>query len=510
MQPKTTALHKSGSIIQYILGGLIIVAILYFYWPVLSALFKSVIRNEDSSYGLILPLVSAYIVYRKWPQIRQCGWQPSWLGPVILIMGFGIFIFGELFQSLYIPSLSFVIVLAGLAALAGGRQLLRILAFPIFLLILMIPYEGFFAKITLPLQIISSQLAAWLLAALGKIVFVQGNIIDLGDRQLNIVEACSGLRYIVNLVSLGVIFCYFFQRRLWKVIILLLTLIPYAIFGNAVRIASIGLFPFLEKGVWHMSIGLSIFLVGFDYLKLVNWILNNISYDKITIIDQYHSTIDSFSLPVTNQKSFIPYFFGTLIIILIMGPLAFSAADVPPITLLQDFKYFPMQLGTFQGRHVPLDDVFLKKFPFKDYLNAEYTNPGHGGISLWIAYNEYQKWGEATFHSPYGCYTGVGWQIVDSTTLNISGKYPVNRILMKRGDDQIIVFYWHLRGGRWVIGDYSNKFAMAKSILLNRRSDGAVFLLSTSVIGKDVESAQNYLISFAELLIPLLPQFIPD
>jgi exosortase len=119
----------------------------------------------------------------------------------------------------------------------GGWGLVRLLGFPLFLLILMFPLPGLLTKqLTLPLQLISSRLATTMLQMVGIPAFCQGNVIDLGVRQMQMVEACSGLRYILALFALGVIFCYFFQRRLWKILLLLMVLIPSAIVANAFRV----------------------------------------------------------------------------------------------------------------------------------------------------------------------------------------------------------------------------------------------------------------------------------
>ena len=166
----------------------------------------------------------------------------------------------------------------GVLWLLGGWRLVRLLSFPLLLLAIIIPLPQFFiSRLTLKMQLASSQLAADMLRLMGYPVALSGNVIDLGDRQLQVVAACSGLGYLFNALGLAVIFCYFFQRRAWKVAVLLLSMIPFAIIANASRLATIGIWPIFEKGLWHASFGLSIFIVGFDYLKGINWILNYFS-----------------------------------------------------------------------------------------------------------------------------------------------------------------------------------------------------------------------------------------
>ena len=139
--------------------------VIWFYWPTLVRLIDHLLQNDDYSYGLLIPVVSGYIIFQKWPQIRQTTWQPSWWGLLIIIGGLWLNIIGELAADLYVPRLSFIITLGGILILLGGWRLFRLLVFPLFLLLLMIPLPQLITnKLTLPLQLISSQLATELIA----------------------------------------------------------------------------------------------------------------------------------------------------------------------------------------------------------------------------------------------------------------------------------------------------------------------------------------------------------
>ena len=230
----------------------------------LISLVSSLFANDDYSFGLLLPLVSGYIIYKKWPLIRQIPINPSWIGLIIIFLGFSLYLAGELVTDLYTTRVSFVIVLSGVAYLLGGGKMLRVLAFPFFLLFFMIPLPNFVIRqLNLPLQLLSSQLATDILHAIGIVAVRQGNVIDLGVRQLQVVAACSGLRYILSLGALGIIFCYFYQRRAWKVAILLIAIVLGAIITNSLRIAAIAVFPVIQEGFWHYFSGWLIFIFLF-------------------------------------------------------------------------------------------------------------------------------------------------------------------------------------------------------------------------------------------------------
>ena len=153
MQSEATSQHRPGSIIPFLLGALLILMLFGLYWGLFVSLVKQLTSNEDNSYGLILPFVAAYIVYRKWPEIRSQSWQPSWWGLVVVIFGFTLYMVGELMADLLISRLSFIVVISGLICLVGGWGLLRIFAFPLFLIALMFPMPLLTTRqLSLPLQ----------------------------------------------------------------------------------------------------------------------------------------------------------------------------------------------------------------------------------------------------------------------------------------------------------------------------------------------------------------------
>lgn len=175
MEAKT----KSFPIIPLISAAVLLSVIMWSYWPVLVTLIKYLYRDDDYSFGLLIPFVVAYIVYLKWPEIQQKSWQPSWLGLLIIAFGFCLYLFGEILTSVYIPCFSFVVVLAGLLFLVGRGELVRLMSFPLLLLFLMIPSKTLIIRqVSLHLQLISSVLSAAILSGLGVPVLRQGNVLD--------------------------------------------------------------------------------------------------------------------------------------------------------------------------------------------------------------------------------------------------------------------------------------------------------------------------------------------
>ncbi len=509
IQAPSPAAHP-WPVLPSVLGLTLILGVIGCYLPVLSNLAVLVTTNEDYSFGLLLPLVSAYIIYLKWPQIRQRGWRPSWMGLAVIALGFGLYIFGELAASLYIPSVSFTITLAGIVVLLGGWGLLRLLAFPLVLLVLMVPVEGYvLRRITLPLQLISSHLATWFLQSVGVPVVRQGNVIDLGVRQLQVVAACSGLRYILSLFALGTIFCYFYQRRVWKAAIIMISVIPAAILANALRVAAMGLYPPLQEGFLHTFSGWLIFIFCFGFIGVLNGITNYLQPPSSPIAEKEHSaepTAASRGVDVPHTK----YLIAGLVLVLALGSLTLKTIhfDASPVPLRQSFDNFPMKLGHWNGTRLYIDSAVQDVLKADNYLDVQYVNPQHESASLWIAHYAAQKPG-ASFHSPTICLTGGGWKTVDSKIIKLAPGKPVRYMLLEQGGGRQVVYYWYLQRGRWIADEFQLKFYMGIDGISKSRTDGALIRLITPA-GNDVKAAQQRLAAFAQSVIPLLPQYIPE
>ena len=500
---------KPWAITQLFLLAAILILITWSYWAVLVNLVSFILSSEDYSYGLLIPFVVAYIIYLKWPEIQKQYWRPSWVGLLIMILGYFLYISGELLSSLYIPSVSLIVILAGLVTLLGGIKLLRFLSFPLLLLILMVPNNTWFIKdLSLHLQLISSKIASVILSGLGVPVFRQGNVLDLGVRKLEVVSACSGLRYILSLITLGIIFCYFYQRRFWKAIILVASLVPAAIIANALRVAVMGLFPALQQvGFWHSFTGLMIFIGCFGLLMIINWALDHF-WPRRKLPDK-NQAVPIPDLPRNvSPKTKLPYLLAALALVVIFIPVSTKLYHTQPMALLKNLDQFPQELGPWRGKRNFIDAHTLKVLGTHDYLDINYHNPENESISLWIAY--YGNLDRSGYmHSPFFCLTGGGWNVLESRKINMLPGKPVNYLVMEQGNQRIVVYYWFIHQGQWVTSEYLGKVLLGYDRLFKRRADGAIVRLSTNV-EVSVDSARKRLNSYAKILIPKIQEFIPN
>lgn len=494
---------------SFIFPIILIIGFLWIYSPILTNLFSELATNEDYSFGLLIPFVSGYIVYLKWPQLHSGPWRPSWLGLIFLALGLFLTLLGQLTVSVFIQRFSFLVALVGLIFVFGGWSRFKQLGFPFLLLALMIPGPvAIMKQLTIPLQLTSSSLAASFLQVLGIPAVRQGSVIDLGMRQLQVVQACSGLRYILSLMALGIIYCYFYQRCLWKAALLIIFLIPAAIVANALRLTAIGIFPALQEGFLHQFSGWLIFLLCFAFMGLLNWLLKLLK-------GQSTQMLNNLGPPGTAMKNLVPdkrishtcYVLSAITLIFLFAHFDWTLSKVYSKPLLQDLDSFPLQLGDWQGRSSKIADDLFKATGAEAYFNAEYVDPQKHLVSLWIAYYGRHSQGVDLAHNPKICMVGSGWRIIDSKIQYIADGVPVNALKMAKANLRILVYYWHLQQGRWVVNMNTFKVFMGFNGLVQRRTDWALFRLITPV-QSDLKTATQLLNSFARLLIPVIPQFI--
>jgi len=245
--------------------------ILLCYAPQIKSLFVEWMTNDDMGHGFFVPLVAGYIVWQKRDELAAIPAQTNWWGLSLVLLGAVQSIVATLGVELFLGRTALIVTLTGVIWMVGGAQMLKKLAFPLFLLCFMVPIPAvIFNKITFPLQILASQLADGALSVLQVPVLREGNILELPTQKLSVVEACSGIRSLLSLTFLGLVYGYFFEKRTWIRVVLLIATVPIAIMANGSRITITGILsqikPELAEGFFHESTGWVIFMLALAIL----------------------------------------------------------------------------------------------------------------------------------------------------------------------------------------------------------------------------------------------------
>ena len=217
-------------------------AALVIYSPVLYYMALHWKAVDDYSHGFLIVPLALYFAWERRDIIRRTPIESSWLGVIPLSLGAASLAVGRLGVELTSMRYGFVLTLIGLVLLLLGRKMFRVLAFPLLFLFLMVPLpQSLVNVIAFPLQLIAASVAVQTLHLLTIPALLEGNIIHLAHAQLFVAEACSGLRSLMALGTLGVVFAYFFRRNMWERLIIVASTIPIAILVNAFRVALTGL-----------------------------------------------------------------------------------------------------------------------------------------------------------------------------------------------------------------------------------------------------------------------------
>jgi exosortase len=257
---------------RWLQATILVVLIGFLYHDVLLLLVRDWMHDDNYSHGFFVPLFSAYVLWLRRKRLSAMPAVPSWQGLLIIVGALATLIVGVLGAELFLSRSSLVLLLAGLIIYFLGWGWFRVVLFPWAFLFLMIPIpQIIFNQITLPLQFLASRLGSWLLALLGVPVLREGNIIHLPVMDLEVVEACSGIRSLVSLVTLAIMYGYFLEPRIWLRIFLALTAVPIAVAANGLRVMGTGLLaqyssPDKAEGFFHSFAGWVIFLLSLGML----------------------------------------------------------------------------------------------------------------------------------------------------------------------------------------------------------------------------------------------------
>jgi len=255
------------------------VLLLVCYAPVLWRLMLQWDSDPDMGHGFFVPILAGFIVWQKRRQLQALIVKPNWWGlPIVLYGALQLYI-ATLGAELFLARTAFVISIAGIILLVAGTAYLRALAFPIFLLFFMVPIPTVvYNSITFPLQLLASRLSTAALDLFQIPVLREGNVLELAQQKLSVVEACSGIRSLLSLTFLSLVYGYFFESKIWMRVVLFLATIPIAIVANASRVTLTGILteykPELAEGFFHIASGWVIFMVALIILIIMHQILN--------------------------------------------------------------------------------------------------------------------------------------------------------------------------------------------------------------------------------------------
>jgi exosortase len=259
--------------------ALLAVSFVVLYGEVLSTLVRDWANDGNYSHGFLIIPIAAYLAWERRTTLRHLPMRPSGWGLFVVAASFGVLLIGSLGAELFLTRMALLGTLAGSVLFVLGAGHLKALAFPIAFLLLMIPLPSIlFNQIAFPLQLVASRLGVVPLVAAGIPVLREGNVIVLPHTTLEVAEACSGIRSLVSLLTVGIVYGYFIDPRGGIRLAVALATIPVAILANGARVAGTGIAAHYygaaaAEGFFHTFSGIFVFVTAFLMLSFAGWLL---------------------------------------------------------------------------------------------------------------------------------------------------------------------------------------------------------------------------------------------
>jgi exosortase D (VPLPA-CTERM-specific) len=485
----------------------------------LASLWSFWTQLPEYSHGPLLPLIAVFLVWQQKDILQRLEFRGSWWGPLAVAVAGAMFIVGGLGATAQLQQYGLVVALLGVTlSLTGGRAF-SLMVVPLLILVLMIPLPMFMLNnLSAELQLISSALGVAFIRAAGITVFREGNIIDLAGYELQVVEACGGLRYLFPLMVLAFLIAFFYKGALWKRVVIVVASVPITVAMNSLRIGTIGVLvkhwgAGMADGFLHKFQGWMVFMLSTMLLLGLGAVLNRVGPEAKDWRQLFGL---EFPLPTPADARCVTRSLPT--------PFLASAALIVAIAVIglvlptrtevsaprQAFVSFPALLGDWTGRRQSLEASIVDALQLSDYILADYVRADGRTVNFYASYYDSQR-DRAVVHSPRACIPGGGWHIEEQSRVALADTgLRVNRLVIANGALRQLVYYWFDQRGRNLTSEYLVKSYLLWDAVTRHRTDGAMVRLITPMDeNDDPDAADARLADFGKRLAALLPAYVP-
>jgi exosortase len=267
-------------------GALVVAGLAILYRDVVPELVRAWGTDDNYSHGYLIPPIAAYLAWERRKQFLATPAGSNLLGLLIVLGSVIVLALGVLGIELFLTRVSLIGALAGTMLFLFGWARLRVMLFPLAFLILMVPVPAIiFNQIAFPLQLIASQFGETVIRAADIPVLREGNVLILANISLEVAEACSGIRSLISLLTLGVVFGYVGDGRNWARVLIAVSAIPVAVLANGARVAGTGVAAHYygkaaAEGFFHEFSGWLVFIAAFAMMLLFHRLLLLVAPDR--------------------------------------------------------------------------------------------------------------------------------------------------------------------------------------------------------------------------------------
>ncbi len=503
----------------YIQVALLLFLFLICFWGTLAGIVNVWLTNDDYSYGFLIPIISFYFFWEKRKDLSNIEVQQDFRALPFLIVFLLFSLYGILGSSYSAvrPSVPFILIL--LTCLCYGKNVARAMVLPLGFLIFMIPMpaivDSFLGQ---PLKHISSVLATHLFRLMNFSVHTTGNVIDLGDIQLQVVDACSGIRFLFPLLALGVLYAYLYQKAAWKRVVSVLMTIPISVLMNGLRVGVTGLLyktlgAGAAEGFFHDFEGWLVFMLSFAVLFLFGKTLKYFpdsfkehelpadTREKTALIpeEEKKSQVHEGAGSLNNTAAFI------VAIVLLLGAsgLGLSVKALPPVQINGGIRSFPLHLGEWKGVSRGISEEIIDASGAEEAFSASYINEKGEKVDLYLGYRSSAFMeNENFFHSPTACLPAGGWKVLQKDIYNFKQTYmfpdlTASRMVVEMMGTKEMVLFWFQTNKKASHRKSVNRFHLALHAIRRDNTHDLFIRLITPLTDLERKGAEEVLDEFA-------------
>lgn len=507
---------NKNSIQILVLASIAILLLVYLYSSTIPKLI-SFWDRPDYSHAYIIPPLLVWIFWNERKHLAAASNDSFKFAYLFLALTVAFFLMGSLGGILALVFLSIWTILLSLLGFAYGDKGLKVLWPLAITAFFAVPWPAFiFNTASFKLRLLSSYLSELMLRVISIPVFREGNVIDLGSIQLEVVDACSGLRYLLPSLLMAVLAGWLFLKRPLMRFILVLMSIPVAVFSNAFRIMITGILcrwfgPEMAEGFFHDFSGWLVYVISLVVLLGILYLLRALENRKPEKLPpQLPEAEFSLKNNVLTKRNLA----AVAVVLALLSIINVWAGRPAPSLDKLDMATFPQRLGNWQAHPIILDEGTIKSLGTNQYFNATYVNE-QTGDSLYFLITYYpEQDSSAAAHAPVSCMLGGGWSIIKKGEVPPNENphnIPLGQMLLKKQNSYIVSNFWFQQRGRSISNEFMNKIYLFIDALKTRRTDGGLVRIELIMRpGMSPEQGQAVVDEFIEFIKPEITKYIPS
>jgi exosortase D (VPLPA-CTERM-specific) len=473
----------------------------------------------DSYYGHgpLIPLVSGWLVWRERAALARIPRGSSALGLAAVAAAVAVLAFSLLEDIHFTQNFALVLAIAGVALTLLGAPLVRATWFALAYLCVAVPLpQMVVANLTFSLKMLAAQLSVAAISAAGFPVVLDGATIHLASTSVTVEDVCSGLRTMVALVALSLIFAYF-ERSRWKAALTLALAVPIAIVANIVRILILCVFSAYglraaHEGPGHEATGLAVFAVALLLLSGIRSLPGGAPGGEGSGDAPRPSPAPAAPAPPVVHGGPSGARTAALLVLLGLGAAAALALSggAAAAEKTERTRAIPAAIAGWTGDDIPLSRRTFELLETEDVLMRTFRRGGLAApVDLYVIHAADSR---KVAHPPEMCFSGGGYVARESgvAALEVGGRpVPANRMLLARGRSTLLVYYWYRLDGRDTAGYLDHQLEHLLRKLRRERREGSMIRLSTPVGADGIRAAEARLATFAREVMPGVLAVLP-